>query len=251
MIVSNLNSILPQEEAHKYFVLEGSRLYRKLASGAVQALKSMDGKQVVTLFKSHRLRAVDIAWCLIYGNWPSFPIVQLNDNPHDFSQGNLYPARTRRLRYEQRQRGALFVHPLSSLSHATPERCRKHWEELAADFYVKDLTYVLKLEEFERGLRLKALQEMRAVQVPVPSHKEDPKWKAVQKPSRPPAIPGREWHWVRDEWVNIPVACHVADDYRVRIAATLGGATWFQFDPEIQQVRAYLPDGSLWSPAAE
>lgn len=251
MNISNLNGILPQEEVHKHFVLEGSRLYRKLASGAVQSLKSMDGKLVVTLFKSQRLRAVDIAWCLIYGNWPSFPIVQLRDDPFDFSQGNLFPARTRRLRCEQRQRGNLYVHPLSSLSHLTPERCRKHWEEMAADFYGKDLAYVLKLEQFERDLRHKALLETKAIQIPVPVHREDPRWKAAYKPSRPPAIAGREWHWVKDQWIDIPVACHVADDYRVRIAATLAGATWFQFDPEIQQVRAYLPDGTLWTPATE
>jgi hypothetical protein len=248
--MKNLDAVLAPEEIHKHFVLEGSRLYRKLATGAVTQLKSMDGNLVVTIFNKQRLRGVDIAWCLIYGNWPRYPIVQLRDDPLNFAPNNLFPARLRALRYVQKPRGNLFVHSLSSLSHSSPERCRAHWEECAAEVYKKDLPYVLRVEEYERGLRAEYLRSMAQVRVPEPP-KMDPKMKAAMKPSRPTAKPGREWHWWDNQWVDVPVACHVADDYRRRVVATLAGATWFQFDPEIQQVRAYMPDGTLWAPATE
>jgi hypothetical protein len=242
-----LNSVLPQEDIHKHFVLEGSRLYKKLASGAVTQLKSLDGKQVVTMFNKHRLRGVDIAWCLIHGNWPKFSIAQLRDDPLDFSESNLWPARMRVLRYIQTKRGNLYYHPLSTLPHPTPERCRRNWEELAREAYAKDLMYVLKLEESERILRQQYLRETAAVRIEVPDHSH----KRTLKPARPKEIPGREWHWWDGRWIDVPVACHVADDYRVRIQAVLGGATWFQYSTDLGRVLAYLPDGSLWTPATE
>lgn len=242
-----LNAVIPQEEIHKHFVLEGSRLYRKLATGAVSQLKSLDGRMVVTMFKNQRLRGVDIAWCLIHGNWPKFPIAQLRDNPLDFSENNLYPARFRVFRYIEKHVGNLYYHPLSTLGHGTPERCRRNWEELAREEYVKDMPYVLRLEESERQLRLQYLRDMAKVHIEVPGNSH----RRLPKPARPAAKPGREWHWWDGQWVDVPVACHVADDYRLRIIATQAGATWFQYSPDLGRVLAYLPDGSVWSPATE
>ena len=251
MAVKSLDGVLPPEDVDKYFVLEGSRLYRKLATGAVTQLKSMDHNFVVTLFKNHRLRGVDIAWCLIYGNWPRFPIVQIRDDPLNFSRDNLYPARLRSLRYVQTQRGSLFYHSLSSLPHRTAERCRADWEERAVEIYTKDLPYVLKTEEFERTLRAQYVREMAALKKTPAPVEIDPKVFRAMRPARPAAKPGREWHWWDGQWVDVPVACHVADDYRIRIAATQAGATWFQYSPDLGRVLAYLPDGSVWSPATE
>lgn len=237
MNVINLNSVLAPEDVPKYFVLEGSRLYRKLASGGGVLLKSRDGNQIVTLFNGVRLLGVDIAWCLTYGNWPEFPVVQLREDPLDFSMGNLYPARIKRLRYVQKPVAHLFRHPLSSITHSTPERCRKHWEELARDFYMKDMPYVLRLEESNRALRDTFLRETGAVRLPE-TVAERPR-----RGSRPCALPGTEWHWYKDKWVNAPVACHVADDYRVRLQKLEQGATRFAFDPSTRRVKAYYPDG--------
>jgi hypothetical protein len=236
--MENLNRILKQEDVPQHFVLEGSRLYRKYSTGAVTQLKSMDGNTVVTLFDGHRLRGVDIAWCLLHGNWPAFPIVQLHEDPHDFSEGNLYPARLKRLRYRETQKGLLFYHPLSLLGHISAKRCREHWEHLAHDYYMKDYTYVLRAEAYDREMRLTTLQSLPPKPVP-PEHAQ-----YAKRPARPKAVPGMEWHWWQGAWISVPVAVHVSDDYRVRIKAAQAGATSFRFDPEAQRTRAYLPDGS-------
>jgi hypothetical protein len=68
------------------------------------------------------------------------------------------------------------------------------------------------------------------------------------RPPRPPIKPGREWHWFKGEWHDVPVAVHVADDYRVRIAACQAGAVRFEFDPAQQRVLAFMPDGAQWHP---
>jgi hypothetical protein len=240
-----LNSILPPESVHKHFVLEGPRLYRKLASGAAVLVKSMDANLVVTVFEGTRLRGVDIAWCLYTGNWPKFPIVQIGEDPMNFSQGNLYPARLKTLRYRLTQRGQLYYHPLSDMGHISPVRCREHWEMLAVEWYSRDLLYVEKVEAFEREQRAQYIREARP---PSRVEKVDTR---VRRNSRPKAIDGREWHWVKDKWIDIPVAVHVCDDYRVRIAATLAGCAEFRFDPVAQQVFAYLPDGQRWTPAMQ
>jgi hypothetical protein len=243
MKVINHNSILAPEEVHKHFVLEGSRLYRKLASGAAVPIRSMDGNYAVTLFNNQRLRGVDIAWCLIHGNWPEFPIVQIGQDPLDFSVRNLFAARLRRYRYAEKQRGALFYHPLSKIGHATSKACRAHWEMLVVEYYSKDSPYVAKVEAYNREMREKYLRETAPLR--------QPDLRPEVKPSRPPAKPGREWHWYKNEWIDIPVAIHVADDHRLRIEATLAGCTEFRFDPDRQQVFAYRADGSRWTPAMQ
>lgn len=245
MTTITADQILPPEEVSKYFVLEGHRLYRRLESGACTLVKSMDGHQAVTIFKRHRLRGVDIAWCLYYGNWPHFPIVQIGEDPLDFSKGNLFAARLKTLRYRQTPRAKLFYHPLSDVGHATPERCRQHWEMLAMEWYSRDMLYVERVETFAREQRAKYLRETQ------PLLRSDRTHARVHKMSRPKAIPGREWHWVKDKWIDLPEPIHVADDYRMRLAATLAGCTEFRFDPTEQRVFAYLPSGERWFPAVQ
>jgi hypothetical protein len=241
----NLNNLLPPEQVHKYFVLEGSKLYRKLTTGSATLLKSRDGKQVVTLFKTEKLLGTSIAWCLIYGNWPEFPIVQLSEDPFDFSQDNLYPARIKRLRYCETVVGNLLKHPLSTRLHINSRLCRKDWEDMARDFYLKDYAYVLRLETVQRELRAQHLAELAQYKPElVPAAR--PEHERPVRPARPKAIPGREWHWYNDAWMHIPVACHVADDYRVRIKAVLAGAVAFLFNASTSRVDAILPDGSVW-----
>jgi hypothetical protein len=241
---TNLNSVLPPEQIHKYFVLEGSKLYRKLASGTAALLTSKDGYKIVTLFDGVKIHGTSIAWCLIHGNWPLYPITQLGADPADFSPANLYPTRLKRLRYAEGRRGNLYTHPLSTRAHISSYACRKDWETLAKDFYLKDLGYVLKLESHQREMRAAHLAELATLKpelVPVP------KAEHVKRSARPRAIPGREWHWHDEAWMDIPVACHVADDYRVRIKAVLAGAKAFIFNAEAQRVDAIMPDGSVWA----
>lgn len=239
MNVINLNAVLPQEDVPKYFALEGSRLYKRLASGAVSLVKSRDGGQIVTLFKGQRLVGADIAWCLIYGNWPEYPIAQLRWNPLDFSEDNLYPARLRRLRYIERQSGNLYFHPLSQFGHSSPERCRANWEELAREFYVRDMAGILRMEAANRELRAKYLRETAAARATVPQNTRP------VRGSRPVALPGMEWHWWMDRWISVPVACHVADDYRVRIEKQELGAVRFVFNPETRRVDAFDAAGAV------
>jgi hypothetical protein len=242
-MITNHNRVLPQEQIHQHFVLEGSRLYRKLASGASARLRSMDGNQVVTLFKNERLLGTSIAWCLIYGNWPEFPIVQLSEDPHDFSQDNLFPARIKRVRYYETPVGSLYRHPLSTRLHPSSRMCRKDWESMARDYYLKDFTYVQMVEANSREMRARYLAEVAQYK---PELVPEVRTERAVRPSRPKAIPGREWHWHDGAWMHIPVACHVADDYKRRIAATLAGAIAFRFDPARQLVDAILADGSVW-----
>lgn len=240
MSVTNFDKVLPQEEVHQFFALEGSRLYKKLASGAVTQLKSLDGARVVTIFKGARLVGADIAWCLLYGNWPEFPIAQISSDPLDFSETNLFPARVKRLNYVERLVGKTYFHPLSTHGHLTQERCRKHWEMLAREYYVPDMAYVLRLEAANREMRAKHLAEMKRLS---PSSPLLPRGERALRTKRPSPVPGMEWHWHGDAWVSVPIACHVADDYRKRVQAWQAGARTFAFSPITRRVHAYYPDG--------
>lgn len=239
MFISDNNRFLAQEEVDKHFVLEGSKLYRKLADGSVKQLKSLDGTKVVTLFNSHRLIGADIAWCLLYGNWPQFPLVLLGADPLDFTPTNIYPARTRRLRYMHSQKGALHYHSLSRLPFVSEERCRADWEDTAREFYKKDLPYVLRLEEAERGLRASYVDDLREVQkvVPLPV--------AAVRGKRPRQLAGYEWHWNAGEWIAVPEACHVSDDYMVRIRRQRAGAVRHEFQPLHQEVWGFNAAGEV------
>lgn len=247
---NSINAVLTPEDVPLHFQLIGSRLYRKHVDGTLRQLKSMDGLKVVTLFRTARILAVDIAWCLHRGNWPMFPIVQIGDDPLDFSENNLYAARTRQLRYRIMPNERGFSHNLASGYFRTVQECRASWESCARSFYAGDQAMIYSLEADQRRLRAQYLADMAALKKsnihnpdPMPAVRKRPerpfKGPAHAKPPKPRAIPGREWHWYMGEWVDVPEAVHVADDYRVRIQKWKLGARRFEFCPARQMVLGY------------
>lgn len=237
MQIMTNNQILSQEDVKEHFVLEGSRLYRKFSDGAARQLASRDASKVVCMFRGARLLGVDIAWCLLYGNWPVFPIVQIKSDPYDFSAENLFPARLRQLRYCQTPAAHLWRHNLTSLTFKTPGLCRADWEERARDFYVKDLHYVQSIEANERKLRAEYIADLVEANknIPKPRMRRE-KAAPTAKPKKPTAVAGREWHYNAGEWISVPVACHVADDYMVRIRRQRAGAVRHEFQPAYGEV---------------
>lgn len=241
MKTQNTKKLAPENVA-RHFVLDGT-LYRKLVDGTVKELTTLSGGQLVTVFEGERLLAIDIAWALHYGNWPMFPVVQLHDDLFDFRIENLFPARLKRLRFRMTGAVGAYRHPLGGLAFATPERCRMDWEWRAREYYLKDMAFVLGLETEQREMR-------RLAQLPFRMPSLAPVEKAPKPPKeprslRPGGVPGMEWHYHDKAWVAIPEACHVADDYRVRIRKQLAGAVRFVFQPEYGQVWGFDENGEV------
>ncbi len=200
---------------HDHFVYT-DYLYRKLADGTCKAVNHVRGSQVVVIFGSLTLRATDIIWCLHYGNWPKYPLVQLDGDMWNLRMANIMPARLRRLRFRCVKTREGFSHPLAKVHFATAERCREDWADKARDFYVRDFPLVLEIEAKERDLRAMAGED---------TFKRLPKFQRRKvlsnRPNptqRPANIAGKVWHWLDGEWASVAPPCHPSDDFMVRIA---------------------------------
>jgi hypothetical protein len=233
---------LPAEHVPHYFT--GSKsIYRILADKSYQELSYVTAGRLWATINGERLAAPDIAWCLHYGNWPKFPLVQLDGNPFNCSIDNLMPARHKRLRYRETARGGKFYHPLEKMGFSTPEQCLLNWQAHARDYYMQDLHHVLAIEAEERELR-------RGVEVPPPvltkvRRPRSASRKASGLPPRPALVEGMEWHWYEGAWVSVPVACHVADDYLQRLRKWKAGAVRFVFQPTYREVWGFRADGTV------
>jgi hypothetical protein len=238
---------LAPEHVSQYFTASRG-LYRILADGSMKEVTYLEGGRLLAVVGGEKLFAPDIAWCLHYGNWPKYPLVQLDGDPFNCSLDNLMPARVKRLRYRQKEVDGRFYHSLApKLPFRTAAECRRNWTAHARDHYAKDLDYVLEVEARERELR--AAAALPAAPLPlVRARRAERAERAVPvgaRPPRPMAVDGMEWHWWEGAWISVPVACHVADDYRVRIEKWLKGAVRFVFQPEYQEVWALRADCSV------
>lgn len=219
-------------------------LHRRLADGTFKTITNTEGGRLSTTFKGERLAAVDIVWCLHYGSWPMFPLVQLDGDIHNLDLANIMPARIRQIRCRLEKLSRGYSHPFSAMAFATPELARKHWAVFAKDHYMTDLHYVLELERVARERRAATLAEQPALR-PEPIKPGKPRGKPFARTPKPGKIDGRVWFWRKDvaEWLSIPESCHVADDMYVRAHKVLKGAVEFAYDPASEQVIGYDSEG--------
>ncbi len=205
---------------HDYFVFT-DYLYRKLGDGSCKAVNHVHGSQVVVLFEREKLRAIDIIWCLHHGNWPKYPLVQVDGDMWNLRLANIMPARIRRLRFRYSLKNGMYRHNLAKADFSNLEHCRDDWNRKARDYYVSDLPMVLLIEEQERVLRAAAGDCKPGTQPyfsrrKVLSNRPNPT-------QRPANIAGKVWHWLDGEWASVAPSCHPSDDFMVRIAqAKLG-----------------------------
>lgn len=191
-----------------FAVVEGV-LYRKLATGHLKPITLVDRGRLAVKLEGERLFGPEIAYACTYGVVPMFPIVQLDGNPLNCREDNLYPARLARLRYRVVAKPGGFKHPRSPALFRTEYEAWQDWYTSARAYYNADKAYVRQLED-----------QMR---VPVPALVVNTTPRKVPAPrkearSRPPAVLGRVWHWWRGEWLSLPLPVHASDDWMVRAA---------------------------------
>lgn len=233
-------------EVARLCYVENKGLYRRLASGAFKPLTTVNGKRLMVVHEGERIDGPELVWCITYGCWPKYPLVQLDGNPHNTSIDNIFPVRVKPLRYRATLKGGLHYHPLAEIGFKTEPECRANWARHAADHYRKDLPYVLAEQEREMKLRSETVTKE---QIHAAMRKAAPRVRTVPpkpKPtSRPAPVPGRVWHWYESAWLSVPEPVHVADDHRVRCRKVLAGAVRFEFKPEYSEVWGYDEKGQV------
>lgn len=219
---------LAPELVPQLFVYE-SMLYRRLANGRLRELNTLNGGRLVAVVGGERIDAADIVWCLHYGNWPKYPLAILSGDPLDVHIGCLWPARVRMLRLRLSEENGQFGHPLSNRMFPTAEEATLDWRKLAAHYYRRDLDYVRAEEAQERNLRKSTL-----LVKPELAPKTNSRPARQARPVKPMVPADRDCHWYADQWVPVPLAAHVSDDWQVRCQQVLAGKTRFEFDPVTQ-----------------
>lgn len=193
----------------KHFAVADGRLLRKLASGHAKAVTLVDRGRLAVKVDGVRLFGPELAYACTYGVVPMFPIVQLDGDPFNCREDNLYPARLARLRYRCVVVPGGFRHPRSPATFRTEGEAWRDWYASARAYYNADKPYVRLLED-----------QMR-VPVQVVTFAEGPRRVPAPRKKareRPAAVLGRVWHWWRGAWLSLPVPCHASDDWMVRAA---------------------------------
>lgn len=228
-----------------HFAYGPDGLKRRLADGTYKPIRALNGGRVMAVHEGERIYGIDIAWCLRYGNWPKYPLANVDGNPFNLGPDNIFPARLGAIRYRETvKKDGKYYHPLSDTPFNSSERCRKAWNYAAADRYRDDLSYVLEEEERERKLRLASDptppdSRRRSQRIPV---SQKPR---VAMPPRPKAIEGRVWHFHAKKWLSVPQPVHVADDYRIRCLKVLKGAVRFEYMPDYEEVWGFDHKGQV------
>ncbi len=226
--------------ARQHFGVIDGQLVRKMASGHVKAVSTMEGKNLVAVLEGVKHSASDIFWALTYGSWPKYPLAVLGD-PHLMSLDNVYPARVRRLRCQLIPSGERYRHPLSGFNtYPTKEAARSNWVIKARAHYQADLAYVLELEAAERLLYAQ-MHPVEAAAVLAPQahevrvkrfrspNKNGPRPKRTPEPE---AVEGKKWYWYKSQWVLANEPVHVSDDWMMRCAAAMDGRLVNRYDAE-------------------
>ena len=227
--------------AHKTFLLADGLLFRRQICGGLRPVRTLEhenvpeGKlkglitcntgRVLVVVGGRKMYGPQIAWALLYGSWPMYPIIVADGDPHNLREENLLAIRTRRLRPRIVAAGTRIVHNLSQVGFATPEEARDDWRRCAAEHYAKDMPHVLTIEAEAR----RRAPPLGNIEVPAA---RVVKVQANKPTTRPKKVEGRKWHWYEGEWLSVPEPCHVSDDYMLRCAAVKKGAKAFVYDEE-------------------
>jgi hypothetical protein len=226
-----LNTTLIKE----HFVISNDMLYRLRADGTVTPVKTVAGGRLFAKVHGCLYKGPEIAWVLIYGTSPMFPISLLSLDPTDMREENLVPIRGRRLRFRAVESGRGFRHAHSDLFFLTREACYADWVSYARRHYSPDILFAVQQERLRDRDRVPPVY-IRPKKAPTHTGRT-----REDKPPRPQPIEGRLWYWYANQWVSVPPACHCSDDYIKRCEWTLKGATSFQFNAVTEMVEPIYP----------
>jgi hypothetical protein len=220
----------------EYFVIKHDVLYYLRADGTARPLTDVLNGTLICKIGGKIFKGPEVAWALLHGTAPMFPVILLSPDPTDMSVENLAPVRGTRLRFRPIEVARGWRHCLnSSLYFATRESCHADWLVFARRHYAVDISWVLQ-QERARDRLMEHPGFTRPHKFPTHTGR-----KAEAKPSCPQFIPGRMWYWYDDQWVSVPPACHPADDYKERCRHVLAGATSFQFNAVTEMVEPIYP----------
>lgn len=214
----------------RLYALRDGRLFKIGQNGALTPVLTLQNDTPVSIYGGVTLSGRDIAWSLLYGVSPAYPVAQLGSDPYDLSAENLAPVRRKRLRFRWSDGGG-FRHCLDkSVAFSTLEECHKDWVRHARAYYLPDLEFVLS--------------QTRAADAGV-AHKVEPRPRKkytrtkplvkTETPVPPAAVAGRQWCYLDREWVSVPEPCHPSDDQIMRATAVKAGAVGMRFDADQQR----------------
>lgn len=193
-------------------------------AGNLPSVISCQTGRLKSMLRGQKMYGTDIAWALYYGIWPTCPVVVADGNPLNMAQDNLLAVRGTRLRPRISACPGGYKHNMSRSLYSSPELARDAWRAAVAAVYRVEQPMIIQAEARQRGLLVPFVVRSIKSRYPVAANPD--------KPKRPPAIEGREWHWFEGQWVSTLKPCHVSDDYILRIKATLAGAKSFVYDEE-------------------
>ncbi len=231
---------LNPEMVKTHFVVQNGLLYRRLKGGAFRRINTVRDGRLQALHEGQVLYGPDLAWVLYYGTPPMFPVFTLDGDPLNLSQENVVAGRIRRLRFRFKDGRNGFTHSLSPrVPFRTLIECKDDWIAQARRYYAADHATVRQLED--DLMRERPVQRYEPAARPV----RGPGREATGRPKPPQWVAGMRHYWIGEQWVRVPDACHVADDYRVRCLLCLRGAVRFAYDEALGVVQGFDADNVI------
>lgn len=189
-------------------------LYKKSIDKTLRKVLSIENGNLRVIIDGKKRFGPEIAWNLHYGYWPDFHVILRDDNHLNLSIDNLIPVKNLK-RCVIRVFSGKFMHNLCfNQSFETENLCRQHWRICALEYYdsqSSNITVELRVSE--------------VFDVDLPEKPEK-----VPQTKKPCKVQGKTWHWYKSQWLCIPKAVHVSDDFMRRCDAVLTGKAGFYFD---------------------
>ncbi len=225
----------------EHFALLDGKLFKKLSTGVIRPINTVRAGRLVAVVSGKSYYGPELAWTLHYGSGPMFPVFCLDGDPLNLAQENVLPSRIRRLRFRFTENPSGFKHTLEKYYRFKSfVECKDDWLRHARKYYMADLANVLELQH----LRDRQRTDLGYAR-PVVKRRAPPPPKPVAATKRPAYREGFRAYWHGGRWVEVPEACHVADDYRERCRRVLLGAVRFEFNHATQMVEGFDGEGVL------
>jgi hypothetical protein len=221
------------EFAADYYVMNEGSLYRKLANGELFKVTTSDRSRLVTTFCGEVYKALDIAYLLYYGYFPKRKTLALDGDQYNLSLDNVVAARTKRYRFSPMNLPQGITHNLNKLMFPNHTACYNDWLLIVTHRYRTEMRLILAEDAREIEI-VKANAGSRPKPSFFPTCYEDKLVKRVEKPPKP----SKKHVWSGRDWVLVPSAINVADDYKVRACRIMEGCSVFEYDSALQQVVA-------------
>ena len=211
--------MLPYELVNRNFFLSNGRLFRQFSKSTKQVVTRNNGHLITTL-ANVRYQAIDIAWTLLYGNWPLTNILLVGDG---FSKETMLPIEKASIYCSKQVKGG-FSHNLSSTVYLTRFECDQSFARNALRVYATRLKEIQAIEAERLALRLRS--ERQAVETCAIFAKHGAGANSRERPKRPKQPkekPVGVWYRLGQDWHDVPFALRVDDDIKNRCIAMLQG----------------------------